>query len=607
MMAKKSAGRARSKARVPPRPTAAPALGAGLLARQADQRLLDITRQVLSDLSIDQIIETSLLALQEYLQADTCAWYWVDAAAGLLLPAANLEGSRWLTAQLQSWPIPVGSGLMGLAASSGQALLANDAPHDPRSLYPPGYVPRSIHMLSLPLLVQDKAIAVVGVGRVTDRPYTRDDFEFAQLVVSQTALAVSKARLLERIQQMNADLEQRISARTAELASANQALQQEVSERQRVEAEVRRRTAYLAALHEITLELLNHREVATLLQTIVERAAELLEAPYGELTLAEGGGLVMRAFTRNQPFQLGDRVERADSLLTWRAFDTRQPVMMEDYSAWPQRRAIYAALKLTAVASIPIITDGRCVGVLDLARDVAGYPFDDEQIQIATLLAQLAALVLDSVQLYAGAEHEIGERQRAEAELRVANERLQQQLTEIEALQALLREQANRDPLTGLYNRRYLHDTLEREVSRAAREGSALSIVIMDIDEFKTINDRFGHAAGDQMIQSLGHLLQTQTRSGDVACRYGGEEFLVVLPGASLAAAQARAEHWRAVFQSQRLAWPGGELRATLSLGIAAFPSQGRDGDEVVRRADQALYVAKAQGRNQVVVWELNA
>ncbi len=188
------------------------------------------------------------------------------------------------------------------------------------------------------------------------------------------------------------------------------------------------------------------------------------------------------------------------------------------------------------------------------------------------------------------------------AELRVANERLTQQLAEIEALQAQLHEQANRDHLTGLYNRRYLQDTLEREVSRAARQASPLSIVIMDIDHFKAINDRFGHAAGDRMIQALAGQLHAHTRGGDVACRYGGEEFLVVLPGASLTAAQARAEHWRAAFQAQQVPSPAGALQATLSLGVAAFPAHGPTGEDVVRRADQALYIAKAQGRNRVVV-----
>ncbi len=193
-------------------------------------------------------------------------------------------------------------------------------------------------------------------------------------------------------------------------------------------------------------------------------------------------------------------------------------------------------------------------------------------------------------------------RYRAETELRRVNERLHAQLAEIQALQAQLREQAIRDALTGLFNRRYLQETLEREVLRAKREATPIGLVMLDIDHFKKLNDTYGHKAGDVMLQTLGELLRTQTRGSDVACRYGGEEFVVVLPGASIEVAQQRAEQWRQSFEAVHVPYDSHDLRATIALGVAAFPKHGATSDEVLRVADAALYLAKAEGRNRVVV-----
>lgn len=198
---------------------------------------------------------------------------------------------------------------------------------------------------------------------------------------------------------------------------------------------------------------------------------------------------------------------------------------------------------------------------------------------------------------------EITERKRTETELHEANERLQSQLAEIEVLQISLREQATRDSLTGLFNRRYLEETLERELSRAAREAASVSLVMVDIDHFKGVNDVFGHDAGDAMLRALSDLLRAQIRQGDIACRYGGDEFVIVLPGAPLQIAYRRAEQWREAFQSLRVEYEDVELHATLSCGIAAFPSHSRTGDELLHVADKALYTAKAEGRNRAIVW----
>lgn len=180
---------------------------------------------------------------------------------------------------------------------------------------------------------------------------------------------------------------------------------------------------------------------------------------------------------------------------------------------------------------------------------------------------------------------------------------LQHQLQEIERLQEELREQAVRDGLTNLYNRRYLDETLERELARAKREGYPLSLVMLDVDHFKRLNDSYGHQAGDKVLRELAALLLGDVRAEDVPCRYGGEEFLVLLPRMPLEVALERAEGWRRIFQSTRVPFGEFQLEATLSCGLSAYPEHARTPEDLIRCCDEALYRAKQRGRNRCEVF----
>jgi diguanylate cyclase (GGDEF)-like protein len=169
-------------------------------------------------------------------------------------------------------------------------------------------------------------------------------------------------------------------------------------------------------------------------------------------------------------------------------------------------------------------------------------------------------------------------------------------------LRETLRHQAIRDPLTGLFNRRHMEESLEREILRAARRKASIGLLMIDIDHFKEFNDLYGHAAGDAVLRELASLLQSQTRGEDLACRYGGEEVMLVLPEASLQDALQRAEQLRQaakhlnVYQGQQAV---GAI--TLSLGVAVFPGHGTTPESLLLAADTALYRAKATGRDRVV------
>lgn len=193
------------------------------------------------------------------------------------------------------------------------------------------------------------------------------------------------------------------------------------------------------------------------------------------------------------------------------------------------------------------------------------------------------------------------------SQLEETNKQLKIQMTEIEQLQEELREQALRDPLTNLYNRRYLAETLQHELSRARRERKSVSVIIMDIDRFKRINDLYGHQIGDKFLLTVADLLRAHTRDFDFACRYGGEEFLLVLPGTTARNAVKRAEQIRRQCAELRIQHGEDDISITVSMGIATYPIHSKSVDELLTKADKALYRSKKGGRNRVTLWsEMN-
>ncbi|HXI36647.1 MAG TPA: diguanylate cyclase [Burkholderiales bacterium] len=191
-------------------------------------------------------------------------------------------------------------------------------------------------------------------------------------------------------------------------------------------------------------------------------------------------------------------------------------------------------------------------------------------------------------------------------DLESLNRRLEEKVAararELAAANALLQEQANRDALTGLYNRRYLDDTLPRELQRCRRAGRPLALLMIDLDHFKRVNDQHGHDAGDAVLRHVGKSLAGSLQSEDIACRYGGEEFTLVLPGAELGIALERLHALREQVRPAPIVPAGAPLSINLSAGLAMFPEHGCSPDMVVRAADEALYRAKEAGRNCVAV-----
>ena len=250
-----------------------------------------------------------------------------------------------------------------------------------------------------------------------------------------------------------------------------------------------------------------------------------------------------------------------------------------NWSEHPSPNVACAHLKEPVDANylcVPMVAQGETLGILHLQFDrddstPSGTPFEslhESQQRLATTVAGQVALSLASLRL-----------------------------------QEKLRDQSIRDPLTGLFNRRFMQESLDRELHRARRKKRPVAVVFLDLDHFKKFNDTFGHDAGDAVLREMAEVFRRHFRSDDIICRYGGEEFAVILPESSAKDAMKRAAALRAGVKKISLRSRGQLLdTVTISVGIAAFPEHGQTAEELLHRADQCLYQSKAQGRDRVTV-----
>jgi diguanylate cyclase (GGDEF)-like protein len=424
------------------------------------------------------------------------------------------------------------------------------------------------HDLDLPFIIVSGAIgeeAAVALMKAGAHDYVLKD-NLARLAPAiererrEAAARKAHRQAQAEILRLNAELEGRVRERTEQLIAANRELNARVSELERRDQESRSiremgdllqacRTTHEA--HDVVA-----RFIPPLFQTLsgavylADSTQHLLEAvaAWGEA----GPELGLSTFT----------VEEC-----WALRRSRLHVV-EDVNAGPLCQHVEGRLPYLCA---PVAAQGEALGVLHLrgprtAADVA--PLLQEGERLAAMLAEHIALALSNLDL-----------------------------------RETLRNQAIRDPLTNLFNRRYMEESLERELRRVRRKGAPLGVIMLDVDHFKRFNDTFGHDGGDVLLRQLGSFLQASVRGEDIACRYGGEEFILIMPEASLAVAHQRAEHIRQQAKQLRLEHLGQPLGSiTLSLGVAVFPDHGVASEVLIRAADAALYRAKHEGRDKVVI-----
>lgn len=409
--------------------------------------------------------------------------------------------------------------------------------------------------ISVPMIARDHLVGILELGVDTPGPFDEENIEIAQEVADQVAVSVQQAALLNEVQQLNENLELRIIERTAEL------------ERRAHEISL------LNEMGELLHSCVNSQEAYKVVTKIIPRIFPYLEGALGVLVDSELSLEFTASWGVNNPEESSYLRDDCWALRRGQAHlvEEFRPGLLckhveedEGYQPW------------FITFCIPLVAQSERIGVLYLRTrqtegDTTGelvQEFSDANRQLALTVAEQIALALANLKL-----------------------------------QETLRVQAIRDPLTGLYNRRYMEESLERELKRSARNGIELGVIMLDIDHFKDFNDKFGHAVGDAMLKELGNFLQESVRQEDIACKYGGEEFVMILPNAGLEITQKRAERIRADIKEVIINVDGKIFEnITLSLGVSVFPTHGPQWENVLKVADVALYQAKANGRDQVVL-----
>jgi diguanylate cyclase (GGDEF)-like protein/PAS domain S-box-containing protein len=384
---------------------------------------------------------------------------------------------------------------------------------------------------------------------------------------------------IEDQKQNQQTLEQQILERTMQLADTNTRLQQEILAKDSARREFDQHNEQMME------ELKKRSERATLLA----KMGELLQSCVNlDEVFATALGFAPKIFptARGAMAVLNASRSLAEVIGSWT--DCRLPAMeFEPANCWALRtghphlvsagdstaRCAHAAGVKNTYLCIPILAQGETLGILHLQATDEAPQLNMSELSFKTTFA-------------------------AQVGLSIANIRLRE----------ALRTQSVRDALTGLYDRRYLEEVLEREVRRAARAAQSLGVLMIDLDHFKTFNDTYGHDAGDGVLRETGLSLSRGIRAEDFVCRFGGEEFVVILPTANLEAACARAERLRLKMKELTILHHGRSMgMLTVSIGVAVFPEHGVSPKELMVAADAALYEAKRGGRDQVSVASLKS
>ncbi len=349
-------------------------------------------------------------------------------------------------------------------------------------------------------------------------------------------------------------------------------------ENQRLHQDLYDKFDRFAAVSELTQSITSILDYETLLKTILEKSADLLKAEQGSLMLVdyETNGLLLEAkkgMTNGRTEKL--RIRKGEGI-AGRVAELGEPFLVENVEIDPRiKQKNRRHYKTLSCVSVPLKIEERVIGVLNLSDKISGEVFDEEDLKLIQSFATHAAIVMERNVLYSQTEK--------------------------------LKKLSITDSLTGLLNRRYFHERLEEEVSRSGRHGRNLSLLMLDIDGFKYYNDTFGHRIGDKALKVIADIILNSVRSIDIVARYGGDEFMVILPETDKPLAIHIAERLRS--DVAKIVLPTNSIpdapsiAVTLSIGMVCYPEHGGTAELLLEHVDKALYLAKKRGKNRIEVF----
>jgi diguanylate cyclase (GGDEF)-like protein/PAS domain S-box-containing protein len=491
----------------------------------------------------------------------------------------NIEIPYWTIDKKRVQPpvVKYGDGLVSHILKTRETLLISTnfmeiAPplgHKPVFSEQYGY-PKS--WLGVPILLGEQALGVISLQNYAEEfAFNQEDVRLLNTIAANISVAIENARLYE------------IARHSAE---------------------------EMTLLYEVGLELSTNLDTKEVLRNLLNKCRQILpmDSFYVSVYDEENGRIRYPLFYDRGEFkEIESREIRIQPGLTGEVISSQKTLYLKDTNE-PEILKKYQIIHVggtptRSFVGVPMIVRDKVIGVISMQSYLPNY-YSAEQIRLFETIANQAAIAIENSRLYEAAHREIKERREAQETLQQTNLELQVQLQRVESLQEELREQAIRDSLTGLFNRRFLDEVFPKQINRMKKQGSSLAVIMLDIDGFKSFNDTHGHSAGDIILARLGELLNNQTRHNDVACRFGGEEFIILLADTSIEVATKRAEEIRKAFENITIEFEQQELQTTISIGISVYPDHGEHPEALLIQADQALYQAKANGRNCVVAWK---
>jgi diguanylate cyclase (GGDEF)-like protein len=342
----------------------------------------------------------------------------------------------------------------------------------------------------------------------------------------------------------------------------------------------------LKKLLDIGRQLTETRELNPLLRSAMSLALGFVGAEYGYIVLLHGNELVFRVGLDRHGNDLPVPSEQISRTILDKAISSGQACITADALSMMNTPSVIS-LKIRSVMCAPLISRGETLGAIYMENRTIKNLFQEEDLKLLEYFSSQSAVCIQNALLNDELEQLVSART---ADLEAANLRLH--------------ELAITDSLTGLYNRRHFFELAENEIARARRYSHPLALMMLDIDHFKQINDRHGHIVGDNMLQGFSAYLRTCVREVDVIGRYGGEEFIIMLPDTTLVGAAQLAERICSGVRSHSIVFDGRSMTVTASLGVTSWDATQAIGiDKLVEQADQALLSAKQSGRDRVAIF----
>lgn len=341
-------------------------------------------------------------------------------------------------------------------------------------------------------------------------------------------------------------------------------------ENSRLFAETTQALARQQHFNKVARTISGELELSTILQNVVSLAVEAVEGEAGALALQlDDGENITYPYLCNLPTELSQQIAQKGQGLAWQIVGSGMSMLMADYSAHPNAMPSLVEAGVHGALYVPVVAGNTRLGALGVFGLTPEKQFTVPDVRLAEAIGRQAGVAIQNARLY-------------------------------EEVQRL----AGTDELTGLHNRRYFFELAEHEFDRAQRYARPLSAIMIDIDHFKQVNDTYGHAVGDQVLRAVAERCRCNLREVDVLGRYGGEEFVVLLPETELEAARQAAERLRRQVGQTSISTDQAPVTITLSLGVATLGAECADLAGLLECADQMLYAAKQAGRNRVYVWQ---